>query len=181
MDEVTASAAKASAIDREALANRLELPAMPAPPGAFMPRQTIVKGIGDLLRFGNNLEAKPTTGGSSGTALWWVLLQEPAGHVQRIVEGFEFTGQGNDFFRVVHFDLTGLDRLLTPSVDRQLAVACRSGGSLEQFYRRRRFCRLRNGCVDPKMASKATAVSANTTLFPAGRPPGNPGNLNARS
>jgi hypothetical protein len=31
MDEVAASTAKASAIDREALANRLELPALPAP------------------------------------------------------------------------------------------------------------------------------------------------------
>jgi hypothetical protein len=33
MDEVASSAAKPSATDRKALANRLELPAMPAPLG----------------------------------------------------------------------------------------------------------------------------------------------------
>jgi hypothetical protein len=47
MDEVTASAAKASAIDREALANRLELPAMPAPPGVRPPAKQSSKGLGD--------------------------------------------------------------------------------------------------------------------------------------
>jgi hypothetical protein len=36
MDEVAASAAKPSAADREALATRLELPAMPAPLRAFI-------------------------------------------------------------------------------------------------------------------------------------------------
>jgi hypothetical protein len=37
MDEVATSAAKPSAADREALVNRLELPAMPAPLAAFIP------------------------------------------------------------------------------------------------------------------------------------------------
>jgi hypothetical protein len=36
MDEVATSAAKPSATDREAFANRLELPAMLAPPGTFI-------------------------------------------------------------------------------------------------------------------------------------------------
>jgi len=36
MDEVATSAAKPSATDREALVNRLELPAMPAPLGPFI-------------------------------------------------------------------------------------------------------------------------------------------------
>jgi hypothetical protein len=36
MDEVATSPAKPSAADREALINRLELPAMPAPPVAFI-------------------------------------------------------------------------------------------------------------------------------------------------
>jgi hypothetical protein len=35
MDEVASSATKPSATDREALANRLELPAMPAPLGTL--------------------------------------------------------------------------------------------------------------------------------------------------
>jgi hypothetical protein len=38
MDEVATSAAKPSAADREALLNRLELPAMPVPPAAFVHR-----------------------------------------------------------------------------------------------------------------------------------------------
>jgi hypothetical protein len=37
MDEVATSAAKPSAADREALVNRLELPAMPVPLAAFIP------------------------------------------------------------------------------------------------------------------------------------------------
>jgi hypothetical protein len=45
MDEVAASAAKPSAADREALASRLELPAMPARLGRSSTRQTIVEGI----------------------------------------------------------------------------------------------------------------------------------------
>jgi hypothetical protein len=36
MDEVAASSAKPPAADRKALFNRLELPAMPAPPVAFI-------------------------------------------------------------------------------------------------------------------------------------------------
>jgi hypothetical protein len=36
MDEVATSAAKPSAADREALVNRLELPAMLLPPAAFI-------------------------------------------------------------------------------------------------------------------------------------------------
>jgi hypothetical protein len=36
MDEVATSVAEPSAADREALVNRLELPAMPAPPVAFI-------------------------------------------------------------------------------------------------------------------------------------------------
>jgi hypothetical protein len=36
MDEVATSAAKPSAADRKALANRLELPAMPAPLGTLI-------------------------------------------------------------------------------------------------------------------------------------------------
>jgi hypothetical protein len=36
MDQVASSAAQAPATDREALANRLELPAMPAPLGTFI-------------------------------------------------------------------------------------------------------------------------------------------------
>jgi hypothetical protein len=36
MDEVASSDAKPSAIDRKALANRLELPAMPASPGSLI-------------------------------------------------------------------------------------------------------------------------------------------------
>ena len=45
MDEVASSAAKPSAADRKAMANRLEFPAIRRPLGRSSTRQTIVEGI----------------------------------------------------------------------------------------------------------------------------------------
>jgi hypothetical protein len=79
MDEVASSAAKPSAADRKAMANRLELPAMPAL-AAHPPGKPSSKGLGAL-----QLTARPGDGlhvGHVGIVIQVrvMILSRPRGH-----------------------------------------------------------------------------------------------------
>jgi hypothetical protein len=62
MDEVASSDAQPSATDRKALANRLELPAMPAPSASARP----IRSGGALSHGQKVIDPSPASGGPSG-------------------------------------------------------------------------------------------------------------------